>query len=139
MFARIVLVLNGVVYLGFGAVSLLSPETIAGPAEYILSSLAAFTEFRAFYGGYELGTGAFLLLCATRRKWWRIGLMASVLLIGGTGAGRIYGLITDGQPTIVQLLALSAEATATVLAVVALFFTGEGEATPAEATVAPVA
>jgi hypothetical protein len=101
-------------------VSLFSPETIADRVDYILSSLVAFTEFRAFYGGYEIGTGLFLLLCASRSTWSGVGLLAAVLMIGCTALGRIYGLITDGDQAPVLLIVLGLEVVATILSFIAL-------------------
>jgi hypothetical protein len=120
MFARIVLALDGLAFLAFGLVSLFSPETIADPVDYILSTLVAFTEFRAFYGGYEIGTGIFLLLCVAKRAWLPVGLTAAVLMIGCTALGRIYGLVSDGEPARVLLIVLALEITGTLLSLVAL-------------------
>ena len=120
MFARVVVAVNGIAFLGFGLVGLFSPQTLADPIGYILSTLSAYIEVRAFYGGYEIGTALFLLICAAKREWVRIGLLASVLMIGGTMGGRTLGFIVDGNPSTVMRVVLALEVVAALVSAVAL-------------------
>ncbi|MFN6997377.1 MAG: DUF4345 family protein, partial [Aquincola tertiaricarbonis] len=57
---------------------------------------AAATEFRAFYGGLELGLGALLLAAAARPAWRRPGRWLVLAANGGIALGRLVGIALDG-------------------------------------------
>ena len=60
-FARIYLRLMGAMSLFFGLVYLLAPESMTAPTGFGALSPGALTDVRATYGGFQLGSGAFLL------------------------------------------------------------------------------
>ena len=78
-------------YAGFGLLFLALPERMAGTVELEARSATARTEIRAMYGGLELGIAAFLGFCALNPELLGLGLLASALLLGGIGAGRLIG------------------------------------------------
>ena len=120
IFARIVLVLTGLIYLAFGIFFLVDPEQAATMVSYSLGGPTAFTEARAFYGGLEIGLAAFLVVCACVRQFVPVGLLATLLLCGGTAAGRLVGMAVDGSRSTVVLVSLATELAVVAFAAVAL-------------------
>lgn len=97
-FAIIVLVLAGVGFLGFGAVILVHPAEVLGMVG-ISGTPAGLVELRAFYGGLELGLGAFLIACARKPDWRIAGLWSVALINGGIGLARLVGIGMSGEFT----------------------------------------
>ena len=48
------------------------------------------------YGGLEIGVGVFLLICAMRREFVRVGLFASACALVAMATSRTVGLMLDG-------------------------------------------
>jgi hypothetical protein len=63
-----------------------------------LPSATARVDFAATYGGFELGFGAFLLLCARRPGWIEIGLCSAMLALAGFATVRVLSLAAGGEP-----------------------------------------
>ena len=63
-----------------------------------LPSVTAKIDFAATYGGFELGFGAFLLLCFRRAAWVEAGLWAGAMALGGFAAVRLVSLIVSHAP-----------------------------------------
>jgi len=118
--ARIVLFLYGLMFLGFGVAFLLSPLKMAGATAIDLLSPAAVTEMRAFYGGLEIGLGAYLLVGMFQRKWASAALQALIAISGGIACGRLFGILVDGTAGAHMLLYLSVEALGVALGIFAL-------------------
>lgn len=97
-FAAIVLALAGLGFLGFGAAIVVDPAGVLAPVG-ISGTAAGLVELRAFYGGLELGLGAFLLACAACPGWRRPGLWAVLAVNGGIAAARLLGIATSGEFT----------------------------------------
>ncbi len=95
---RIVLGLSAVGFLGFGAAFAIRPEAMAALIEIGLPTATARADFAATYGGFELGFGAFLLLCARRPGWLEIGLYAAMLALAGFAAIRLSNLVAIEEP-----------------------------------------
>ena len=106
MLARLLLGANAAMFLALGAWVLVAPATVAGFVAFDLSSPTARAEFLAFYGGFELGFGAFLAACATRPAWLKPGLVALGLALSCTGGARAFGIVTGGpvQANLVQFM-----------------------------------
>jgi len=60
---RGILGLTAIAFLVFGIAFTFWPEAMAAVMEIRLSTATAHVDFAATYGGFELGFGAFLLLC----------------------------------------------------------------------------
>ena len=76
----------------FGVLFLARPEAMAKTVELQAPTPTAHTEIRAMYGGLELGIAAFLGYCALDPSRVALGLLASALLLGGIGTGRLIGV-----------------------------------------------
>lgn len=88
--------LCGLGFLGFGLWLVIAPAAALAPLG-ITASAAGLIELRAFYGGLELGLGAFLLACAFRPDWRRAGLWLTFLGNAGIGLTRIAGIALGGE------------------------------------------
>ena len=97
-FGIVVLVLAGLGFLGFGLAISFDPGGVLA-AVGISGSPAGEVELRAFYGGLELGLGAFLLACAARPAWRAPGLWLVLLGNGGIAALRLVGIAQSGEFT----------------------------------------
>jgi len=119
--ARIVLFLYGLMFLGFGLAFLLSPLSMASMTAFQLLSPAAVTELRAFYGGLEIGLGAYLLAGMLSRDWMAPALQALVAVSGGIACGRIFGMLVDDSASPHVLLYLAVELLGVALGAFALY------------------
>ncbi|MFT3807118.1 DUF4345 family protein [Arenimonas sp.] len=97
-FSRIVLLLAGLGFLGFGGWLAISPQTALEPLG-VRASAAGWIELRAFYGGLELGLAIFLFMAAWHRRWRRAGLWVVMLGNAGIGLTRLACLGLGGQFT----------------------------------------
>jgi hypothetical protein len=119
-FATLVLLLSGLGFIGFGTWFFIDPlEPMLGLGGAIEGD-AIPMELRAFYGGGEIGLGAFLLLCAMRPDWYRPGLWLVLLVNLGTGLARVVALLGGGPPLTFFLAALAWEFGFALLAGLAL-------------------
>jgi hypothetical protein len=82
---------------------------LAGIVDLTTSTKTGLIELRAFYGGIELGLGAFLALAATRREWYVPGLVAALMSLLGVVGARIYGISVEGAPGPLMFLLLALE------------------------------
>lgn len=104
---RLILVLVALTYAGFGFLFLFNPDTWADTASIAFAAPAGRIDFRAMYGGLEFGLGVFLLLCALRREFVRIGLLAGACALVAMATARSTGLLLDGFDAFQLLIALS--------------------------------
>ncbi len=118
--ARLVLLVFGLMFLGFGLAFAAAPWSMANLVGLQAASPQAVTELRAFYGGLEIGLGAFMIASAATRRWMRAGLQFLLVVCGGIAAGRVFGLAIDNSGSALMWVALATELTGVVLAVVAL-------------------
>lgn len=113
MLARIVLVIVGLSFAGFGVWFMAAPDMLLAMMYPPAESSTAMTEVRAFYGGFELAFGLFLLAAAVKTNWQSAALALVVLTMIGISSGRFIGLALDGYNQ--QML---------VFAIVEVFFAG---------------
>jgi hypothetical protein len=104
---RLLLALIALSYLGFGFVFLFNPNEMAAILGLGLGVDGARTDFRAMYGGLEIGIGAFLLICALRREFARVGLFAGACALMAMATSRSVGLLLDGINPLQVLIAIS--------------------------------
>lgn len=95
---RAILGLTAIGFIGFGAAFTLWPEPMAGMTDLRLASATARVDFAATYGGFELGFGAFLLLCLRHPPWVEAGLWGGLLALVGFAAVRLLSLLVNGTP-----------------------------------------
>jgi hypothetical protein len=94
---RLFLLLVALTFAGFGLWGLAAPERLAGVVGWDLRGPDAVTEIRAFYGGLELGIGAFLMSCAARRRRVDLGLRLAAWALGGSGLVRLTSIAVEGR------------------------------------------
>jgi hypothetical protein len=104
---RLLLALIALSYVVFGFVFLFNPNEMAAILGLGLAVDGARTDFRAMYGGLEIGVGAFLLICALRREFVRVGLFASACALMAMATARSVGLLLDGVVLVQVLIAIS--------------------------------
>ena len=104
---RLLLALIALSYLVFGFVFLFNPNEMAAILGLGLAVDGARTDFRAMYGGLEIGVGAFLLICALRREFVRVGLFAGACALVAMATSRSVGLMLDGIGLVQVLIAIS--------------------------------
>ena len=109
MLAKIVLWLLGIGFLGFGAWALGAPRNFSEFVQFSLNSSLAVTEMRAFYGGLELGLGAFFILGALRPDLTKAALMAGAITMTTMAASRLFGLVVDGSTGTILFSVLGVE------------------------------
>jgi len=104
---RLVLVVVALSYAGFGFAFVSRPDEMASMVSLAFGTPGARTDFRAMYGGLEFGVGVFLLLCALRREFVRIGLFASACALVAMATTRTLGLVVDGFDPLQFMIALT--------------------------------
>jgi hypothetical protein len=120
LFPVIVLVLCGIGFLGFGLWLLLDPVGGLSKVDISATSKVGQIELRAFYGGLEIGLGAFLIACAMRAEWQVAGLWLVLLGNGGCAIARLIGIALAGTFSTYLGCALTWELGFTALAALAL-------------------
>ena len=115
-----VLALAALGFLGFGLWFLIDPIGPLAAIGITATGAPAPTEFRAFYGGLEVGLGLLMLVAATRADWRTAGLWLVLATNGGIAAGRLVGVALDGVWVPFFTYALVWELGFAVLAAVAL-------------------
>ena len=93
---RLLLVIIGMSFVGFGAAFIAWPGDMARIVSLALINSTARTDVRATYGGLEFGVGVFFLSCALRRDFVRVGLFASACVLVAMATARFVGLVLDG-------------------------------------------
>jgi hypothetical protein len=129
---RAVLLVNAAIFVAFGVAFLLAPVKIGSWIDLTPSANTGRTELRAFYGGLELGWGAFFALAALRKQWHVPALVAALLGYVGLAAARIYGISVEGGASMVTVLTLLAEVAAASVSAWALVKTRAPELGPAD-------
>ena len=86
---RLILAVIALSYAGFGFAFLFKPDEWGALVSVAFTTSAGRTDFRAVYGGLEFGVGVFLLLCALRREFVRLGLFASACALVASRNSRI--------------------------------------------------
>jgi Domain of unknown function (DUF4345) len=107
--ARSLLYVFAITFLALGAHFLIVPTALTVETEIALPTPVAVQEVRGVYGGFFLGTGLYLLLCARREAWLHQGLVALASIMGGFVLGRVVGLLLDGPANALLYFLLTAE------------------------------
>ncbi|HEX6105472.1 MAG TPA: DUF4345 domain-containing protein [Gemmatimonadales bacterium] len=106
--AKGLLLLGAFVLAAIGVGFLIAPVQWAAIVEIALPTPTARTDLRATYGGFDLGFGVFLAVCAFRPAWIRPGLAALGLAAAGFAGGRLLGILAEGtaSPPMIGFAAL---------------------------------
>jgi hypothetical protein len=120
-FARMVLFVSALAFLGIGAPFLVAPVEMTGFVGVSLAGATADNDVRAVYGGLQIACGLILLVCASRAAWLRLGLMTQLVLFAGLAGGRFVSWTVAGMPGPVGLGLHAAELVALAFGLVALW------------------
>lgn len=104
---RVILALMGLCFAGFGFAFIFNPDEMAALARITVTEPAARTDIRAMYGGLEFGVGIFLLLCAMKQAFVRVGLFAAACALIAMATSRTAGLLIDGFAVLQLIIALA--------------------------------
>lgn len=91
-----VLRVTGLAFFAFGLYGLLFPERLLGPSGVLLPVPAARGEMRAFFGGFEIGFGLFLLMAAYRPRFTEAAALAATLGLGSIAIARGLSMAVEG-------------------------------------------
>ncbi len=118
---RVILIISGLIFLGFGLAFLLRPAESANWVGITgLKGAAGVTEIRTVYGGLQVGVGAFLLICALPRMMITPGLVGAVVVFGGMAGGRLLGILMDEPDQAMVFVFLGVEVAMMVMGIVGL-------------------
>lgn len=89
------LVLNGIVWLGYGAYLLFDPAALAEIANVEGSTAGGLVELRAMYGGLQSAIGILSLVAARSATMARPYLLGLAVLVAGLAVGRVSGMALE--------------------------------------------
>jgi hypothetical protein len=92
LLGKIILGISALAFVGYGLVSLVSPEVPAGLVDLQMNSGDAFAEVAAIYGGLQTALGVFFLLALINPAHYRAGLLVLLLVMGGLALARFIAL-----------------------------------------------
>jgi hypothetical protein len=84
-----------VVTAGFGVAYLVRSTTMARMVGVQIPSASARADYRAIYGGAQIGIAIFFAASARHAGWMLPGLWAVALFAGGFGVARLGSLVVD--------------------------------------------
>jgi cation transport ATPase len=116
---RVLLIINGLAFAGYGVASMLRPGIPATFSKITLDNPIAFTEVTAMYGGLQAGLGIVFLASAFRTHTLQTGLLVMIAAMGGLAVARAYGIALYGIDWY-NGAACAYEAGSVVVAIVAL-------------------
>src|ERR671927_1485200 len=106
--ARALVIAGGVILIAYGAVFLVAPQMLGRLVGLEFVRPDAYAEVRAFYGGLELGIGAFLLYGGVKVGHARSALLLCGFAFAAAGLARAagiaqYGCTDASQPVVAAL------------------------------------
>jgi hypothetical protein len=114
---------GGLVTIGFGIAYLLRSKRMARMVEIELPSERARADYRAIYGGAQIGLGIFFIVAASRPSWREAGLAGLGFFVLGFGVARLLSLAMERAGRDVQWIVGAIE---TVLGLTAFYFLAAG-------------
>jgi hypothetical protein len=94
---RLFLAISAVVWLPYGIVCLVRPETVASLTGMTLDSPVAISEIRAMYGGLQAAIGILALIGIFSPRLAGGSLLGLALLCAGLFTGRTYGIVSGSD------------------------------------------
>jgi hypothetical protein len=119
-FARAYLYFFAAMGLLFGFWYLLAPASLTDPTGFGPLRPNALTDVRATYGGFQIGSGLFLLWAVADPARVRTALVLQTITIAAIASCRIVGIAIDGSPNGFLISALASEITFTAIGLFAL-------------------
>lgn len=114
--AAIYLGFGGLITFGFGVAYLIRSDRMARMVGIELRSAPARADYRAIYGGAQVGLGLFFIWAACRSSWRGAGLAALGLFALGFGIARLLSLALDRSGRDVQWIVGAIETTLGLIA-----------------------
>ncbi|MEM8987407.1 MAG: DUF4345 domain-containing protein [Pseudomonadota bacterium] len=105
---RIFLLLIATSLFFFSAAYILTPEQMA-EATGISHTKSGLTDFRATYGGLQLGLAVFLVWSAFAKVRFKSAFFALGVLMACLAVLRVYGMMVDGSPDQFHYIGLAYE------------------------------
>lgn len=125
LFAKIVVLLAGLGFLGYGIAFELAPQATMASGGLQMVGPGAAVELRAFYGGLETGLGLWLCIAAFRPGLVRAALWLTAFVNLGSVLSRGGALLLGGDWNPFFAYALPWESGFAALALLALWLTRE--------------
>lgn len=97
-FGRFLLGASALIFMAYGAICLFDPTIPTGITGLTATSGDAVAEVSGMYGGLQTGIGFFCLLACFNNEFYRPGLMALGLTMGGLAIARMIGVVATEQP-----------------------------------------
>lgn len=120
--SKLIVTLTAVVFVVYGIGFVLFPveilQTITG---HSVAVPAGITDIRATYGGMSIGVGIILYLLVREAGTIRLALVSVVVIMITMAAGRSYGMLVDGEPTVFMYLYLALEIIVSAVGLVLLY------------------
>jgi Domain of unknown function (DUF4345) len=91
----LILLATGIGFLSFGIGATLWPTRMAAVTELLLPTGSARADFRATYGGFQIGFGVYLVACARIAGWLKPGLWAATAALAGFAGIRAFGILRE--------------------------------------------
>ncbi len=93
--ARTFLILNAVIWIGYGLYCFFVPGMLGEAAGVVAASATGSTELRAMYGGAQIGIGLMCVMGLLRPALQQGTLIALLCIVGGLGTTRLLGAVID--------------------------------------------
>jgi Domain of unknown function (DUF4345) len=105
-FPRGVLLVTSGIFAVVGVWGFVSPASLLSLVDVEVPTATASADARAQYGGFTLGMGVFLVLCAVRKEWTAAGLAAGAITLTGFALARAVSAVVEGpvRPIIFVLM-----------------------------------
>lgn len=125
--ASVMLVVAGGIFTLIGLSHLSAPQKMLAPHGLLLTTVSAYSDVRAGYGGLYIALGLVFLGGAASAQVRNLSLLMLAAVTGGLAAGRLLSLAVDGAPswTAWGLMAIEL-ATSLAVATVALRWRAHG-------------
>ncbi len=112
MVTKVFLVIVGLAFLNVAIQAFINPQTVMDFVSVNLDNISARNSIRAYYGGVNLSFALFLIYGAFKMQ--KEALILASLYGAGFVIGRLYSILTEGQPSAFILTWLSIESILTI-------------------------
>lgn len=112
MIAKVFLVIVGLAFLNVAIQAFINPQTVMDFVSVHLDNISARNSIRAYYGGVNLTFALFLIYGAFKMQ--KEALIIALLYGAGFVIGRLYSILTEGQPSTFILTWLTIESLLTL-------------------------
>lgn len=126
---RIFLILTGLLWVGYGAYCLITPQALAEMAGVTATTATGTVELRAMYGGLQSAIGVLALGAGLSAAWRKQGLLALLFVYAGLGSARLASAAVTGEFSNYVIVAVAFELGSALI--VWLLLRYEGRRSPA--------